>query len=167
MGIFKSNAAKGAMKAAQAAYLKAKKGNPDSREDRSLKIRIALRSRAHLDKTFIDGAKKTEVFQDAMMQAIAAESDKPSPPKANPYQLVKTVNGEVFAYVPQAFVDQMFALGGNYQTMQVNAESAIEAAQIIADQVYDDLGLDDTFEALSFLREEVSGDKSAGGPSSD
>ena len=159
MGIFKSNAAKGAMKAAQAAYIKAKKGNPESREDRSLKVRIALRSRAHLDKTFIDGAKKTEIFQEAMMQAIASESDKPTPPKGNPYQLVKTVNGEVFAYVPQAFVDEMFALGGRYQTMQLNAEGAVEAAQIIADRVYDDLGLDDTFEALGFLREELSGEK--------
>ena len=161
MGIFKSNAAKGAMKAAQAAYLKAKKGNPESREDRSLKVRIALRSRAHLDKTFIDGAKKTEIFQEAMMQAIASESEKPTPPKGNPYQLVKTVNGEVFAYVPQAFVDEMFSLGGRYQTMQLNAEGAVEAAQIIADRVYDDLGLDDSFEALGFLREELSGEKTS------
>ena len=161
MGIFKSNAAKGAMKAAQAAYLKAKKGNPESREDRSLKVRIALRSRAHLDKTFIDGAKKTEIFQEAMMQAIASESEKPSPPKGNPYQLVKTVNGEVFAYIPQAFVDEMFFLGGKYQTMQLNAEGAVEAAQIIADRVYDDLGLDDSFEALVFLREERCGEKSS------
>jgi len=159
MGIFKSNAAKGAMKAAQAAYLKAKKGNPQSREDRSLKVRIALRSRAHLDKTFIDGAKKTEIFQEAMMQAIASESEKPNPPKGNPYQLVKTVNGEVFAYIPQSFVDEMFLLGGKYQTMQLNAEGAVEAAQIIANRVYDDLGLDDTFEALGFLREELSGEK--------
>ena len=112
-----------------------------------------------MDKTFIDGAKKTEIFQDAMMQAIASESEKPNPPKGNPYQLVKTVNGEVFAYVPQSFVDEMFGLGGKYQTMQLNAEGAVEAAQIIADRVYDDLGLDDTFEALGFLREELSGEK--------
>ena len=158
MGIFKGAAAKGAMKAAQAAYLKAKKGNPDSREDRSLKIRIALRSRAHLDKTFIEGAKKTEIFQDAMMQAIAAESEKPTAPKAISCQLVKTVNGEVFAYVPQSFVEEMFSVGGQYQTMRIGAEGAIEQAQAIADRVYADLGLDDTFEALGFLREEVSGE---------
>ena len=41
--------------------------------------------------------------------------------------------------------------------MQLNAEGAVEAAQTIADRVYDDLGLDD-FEAL-ILREELSGEQ--------
>ncbi len=154
MGIFKGNAAKGAMKAAKNAYLKAKDSDPLSREGRSLKVRIALRSRALLDKAFVEGARKTEVYQDQMMKAIAQEIEKPPLPKANPFHLVKTVNGEVFAYVPQSFVDEIFTLGGQYQTMQINAESAIEAAQLIADRMYEDLDLDESFEALGFLREE-------------
>ena len=89
-----------------------------------------------------------------MMKAIAQEIEKPPPPRANPFQLVKTVNGEVFAYVPQSFVDEIFTLGGQYQTMQINAESAIEAAQLIADRMYEDLVLEESFEALGFLREE-------------
>ncbi len=162
MPIFKGNAAKGAMKAAKNAYLKAKDGNPLSREDRSLKVRIALRARAMLDKTFVEGAKKTEQFQETMMQAIAKESEKPTAPKGSPFQLVKTVNGEVFSYVPQSFVDDMFNLGGKYQTMQISADAAIEQGQMIADRLYDDLGLDDSFEALGFLREEQSGESKTG-----
>ena len=38
--------------------------------------------------------------------------------------------------------------------MQINAEAAIEAAQLIADRMYEDLELDESFEALGFLREE-------------
>lgn len=154
MGIFKGNAAKGAMKAAKNAYLKAKEGDPISREGRSLKVRIALRSRALLDKAFVEGAKRTEIYQEQMMKAIAQEIEKPALPKANPFQLVKTVNGEVFAYVPQNFVDEVFTLGGQYQTMQITAESAIETAQLIANRMYEDIGIEDTFEALGFLREE-------------
>ncbi len=154
MGIFRGNAAKGAMKAAKNAYLKAKESNPQSREGRSLKVRIALRSRALLDKAFVEGARKTEIYQNQMMKAIAQETEKPPLPRANPFQLVKTVNGEVFAYVPQNFVDEIFTLGGQYQTMQINAESAIETAQMIADRMYEELGVEDTFEALGFLREE-------------
>ena len=154
MGIFRGNAAKGAMKAAKNAYLKAKNSDPLSREGRSLKVRIALRSRALLDKAFVEGARKTEIYQEQMMKAIAQEMEKPPPPRANPFQLVKTVNGEVFAYVPQSFVDEIFTLGGQYQTMQINAESAIEAAQLIADRMYEDLVLEESFEALGFLREE-------------
>ena len=154
MGIFKGNAAKGAMKAAKNAYLKAKDSDPISREGRSLKVRIALRSRALLDKAFVEGAKRTELYQEQMMKAIAQEIEKPAQPKANPFQLVKTVNGEVFAYVPQNFVDEIFTLGGQYQTMQINAESAIETAQLIANRMYEDIGIEETFEALGFLREE-------------
>ena len=154
MGIFRGNAAKGAMKAAKNAYLKAKDSDPVSREGRSLKVRIALRSRALLDKAFVEGAKKTEIYQERMMKAIAQELEKPPAPRANPFQLVKTVNGEVFAYVPQSFVDEIFTLGGQYQTMQITAESAIETAQLIANRMYDDLGIEDSFEALGFLREE-------------
>ena len=88
------------------------------------------------------------------MKAIAQELEKPPAPRANPFQLVKTVNGEVFAYVPQSFVDEIFTLGGQYQTMQITAESAIETAQLIANRMYDDLGIEDSFEALGFLREE-------------
>ena len=38
--------------------------------------------------------------------------------------------------------------------MQITAESAIETAQLIANRMYDDLGIEDSFEALGFLREE-------------
>ena len=52
----------------------------DTREIRSYKIKIALRARAHLDKTFIEGAEKIAKHSEACLKAVAAGVDKPEPP---------------------------------------------------------------------------------------
>ena len=40
----------------------------DTREIRSYKIKIALRARAHLDKTFIEGAEKIAKHSEACLK---------------------------------------------------------------------------------------------------
>ena len=58
LSIFKNKAAKAAMAAAKNDYVKAAELNDDSRTTRAYKVRIGIRCRSHIDKVFIEAAKK-------------------------------------------------------------------------------------------------------------
>jgi hypothetical protein len=50
----------------------------------------------------------------------------------------------------------MFTIGAKYQMEEITAEQAIEIAQGVADRISEQLKLDKPFEALNFLREQLS-----------
>ena len=156
LSLFKNRAVKAAMRQAKDEYIKAATFDNESREARTYKIRIGIRCRANLDKVFIDGAKKTEIFQKKCMTAVARGIDKPTPPAANPFQTVKTISGQIYTYVPEEFAESVFSLGAMYQTMQIDAYKAITLAQEVADRMSFDLGLEEPIIALQFLRDEMS-----------
>jgi hypothetical protein len=155
LSIFKDRAAKTAQLQAKNEYIKAASLSNDSREGRTYKIRIGIRCRAHLDKVFIEGAKKTESYQERCSAAVAKGTDKPAPPKPAIFQKAKTVSGEIFTYVPEEFAQQIFTLGAMYQTVQIDASKAITLAQEVAERVSYDLGLEEPFISLQFLRDEI------------
>lgn len=129
----------------------------DSREARSARARMGLLCRAHLDKTFIDGAEQTAVFQAAMARALIQGKDKPAEPVAPEFQRIKSGGRDLWVYVPQEYADQAFALGGRYQKTELSAEQAIVEMQNVADQIFlMELKLEQSFEVLQFLREELS-----------
>ncbi|MGA1728529.1 MAG: hypothetical protein ACO38U_09740, partial [Burkholderiaceae bacterium] len=70
----------------------------DGRAEVAARIRMGLRCRAVLDKTFIDGAEKTADFTEKSMMAIASGDDKPPAPTPSSFQTIKSVNGEIIAY---------------------------------------------------------------------
>lgn len=144
------------MRQAKEEYIKAATLSSDSREVRSYKIRMGIRCRANLDKVFVEGARKTEIFQEKCMAAVAKGAEKPEPPKASPFQVVKTINGQTYTYVPEEFAQAVFDLGAMYQTMQIDAYKAITLAQETAAKVSLDIGLDEPFITLQFLRDELS-----------
>jgi len=150
------SAQKEEMLKAKQAYEQAVEAQGDSREIRALRIRIALRCRAVIDKTFIEGAEKTAEHAEASMLAIAADEEKPPAPKPAAFQTIKSVNGDILAYVPLNFAEEMFTIGAKYQMEEITAEQAIEFAQGVADRISEKLKLDKPFEALNFLREQLS-----------
>ena len=150
------NAQKEEMLKAKQAYEQAVESEGDSREIRALRIRVALRCRAVLDKTFIGGAEKTAEHAEASMLAIAADEEKPPAPKPSSFQTIKSVNGDILAYVPLPFAEEMFTIGAKYQLEEITAEQAIEFAQGVAERISEQLKLDKPFEALNFLREQLS-----------
>jgi hypothetical protein len=156
MPIFGKSDAQDERRRAKSEYESVKELTGDSRNARSARIRAGLRARAHIDKTFIDGAERANAYNDACMIAIADGKDKPPPPKASAYQRIPSVNGQVLTYVPMEFAEEAFKLGARYQLMEITAQQAIELVQGVADRVGYDLGLDETFEALGFLREEIA-----------
>jgi hypothetical protein len=127
------------------------------RDSRSARIRMVLLCRAHLDKTFVEGAEKTAVYEEEVMQAIVAGSEKPPAPQAAEFQQVASVSGDkVWVYLPSEYAEIAFALGGSYQRTDLSAEQAIEAMQGLANQIFStELGIDDPFLVLQFLRDEI------------
>ena len=130
----------------------------DGRTARSLRIRMGLLTRAHIDKTFIDGAEKMALYQDVMMAALAAGESLPPEPQFTVFQLVDTSGGKaVWVYLPEEYVEQIFQLGMRYQRMDITAQTAVDAVQNVLDQICRfEFKLDEPLTGLQFLRDELA-----------
>ena len=131
----------------------------DRRVDRPLRSRIAFRTRSHIDQTFIEGAKKAEIYDHLCLQAIAKGEAKPDEPEPALFKVIKTNTGNFFAYLPKESARKIFLLGGLYQTMEISGESAIEKVQVIADGLWEELGVAQNIECLRFLAAELGLDE--------
>lgn len=156
--LFKSKTA-AAQKQAKADYIRAAELKGDSREVRAFKMRIALRCRAHVDNVFIEGAKKTAQFQDSAMLLASQGKEKPEPPKPSLFHSAKGLNGKIYTYLPPEFSEEIFNIGAMYQTTKIDAFQAIKLTQEVAEKISFDLGLEEPFSALQFLRDELMGDE--------
>ncbi len=144
------------MKKAKAAYEKVISLTSDSREANSMKSRMGLLCRAHVDKTFVAGAEQTAIWQEKMAVALAKQESLPESPQPSRFQKIKAGETEVYVYLPEEFVRDIFALGAKYQQTQISAQQAINAVQNIVNQLCRyELGLQEPFQALTFLREEL------------
>jgi|TARA_B110000285_G_C14943894_1_gene523377 hypothetical protein len=117
----------------------------DSRDKRGLRIRQAVRVRAVIDKIFVEGTSAAAGYDEARMMALASGEKIPELPKASVNTCFKTVNtasGPAMAYLPLDHATGVFAVGLAYQTDKIDKDAAIDAVQEIANQVGDQLGLD-------------------------
>ena len=105
-------------------------------KNRAFKMKIAHRTRAHIDLTFIEGAQKLGKFHQANLNAIAKQLEGPERPSYTPFQKIKTLDSEVVAYLPNFEAQQIFDLGGKYQIQQINVSEALTAVQSIADTIF-------------------------------
>jgi len=143
---------------AQALFEKITASKADTREARSARIRMGLLCRAHLDKTFIDGAQRTAVFHEKLALATINNTEKPEKPEFNLFQQVKSGDKEIWVYLPEEYAQETFNIGVSYQKTDIDAQAAIDRVQQIADQIcLYELKLDTPFEVLQFLRDEISG----------
>ena len=142
---------------AVAAFEKVAGLTSDGHEARSMRLRMGMLCRAHLDKTFIAGAQQQEAYELACALAIQQAKPQPDPPQAVLFQKVKSATGEVQVYLPKELADEAFAIGMLYQRTELTAEQAITAAQRLADRIsFDILKLTTPFVALQFLRDELA-----------
>ena len=126
---------------------------------RRIRSRVALRCKALLDKTFVDGAQRTERHEQAVIVAINNGKPQPEAPKARSFGTVPAFDHEVMAFLPQEFADRAFDLGRRYQRVEIDAKQAIDYMQALADEVCATLQVDPTFEALRFLRDEIAAEE--------
>ena len=68
---------------AREAYEKVASLRSDSREARSARLRMGLLCRAHIDKTFIDGAEQMADWQELANAAVARGQELPPAPEAD------------------------------------------------------------------------------------
>ena len=145
------------MQRAVAAYEKVVSLGSDSRDARSLRLRMGLICRAHLDKTFVAGAEQTAAWQELARVALIAGKPLPEVPVPSKFQQISTGDTEICAYLPEEYVVEAFALGSRYQKMDISAPKAIDAMQALANQLSRyELRLPEPFQVLDFLRQELA-----------
>jgi len=145
------------LRRAREAYEKVSTTEGDSDQLRGARVRMALMCRAHLDKTFVDGAQQTARYQEQLAQSIAQGKEAPDAPEPSCYQRVKAVSGYVRVYLPMEFSQEAFRLGAAYQRMDIDAGQAIKSMQDLGDHLFAfELKLTENFQMLQFLRDEIA-----------
>ena len=152
--VFFSKSSKDIEEQAQADFEEAKREKL-SEKNRAFKMKIAHRTRAHIDLTFIEGAQKLGKYHQANLNAIAQQLEGPERPSYTPFQKIKTLDSEVIAYLPNFEAQQIFDLGGKYQIQQINVSEALTAVQSIADTIFHDFDISVSLSTLGFLRDEI------------
>lgn len=128
----------------------------ESREARSMRMRVGLLCRTFLDKTFVAGAEQTEAYEVSCALAITQAKPRPEPPVTTEYQSVLSTSGPVTVYLPMEYAQEAFDLGAKYQKTDLSAEQAISAMQTMADRLFlQEIKMDQPLQVLQFLREEV------------
>ena len=130
-------------------------GNGDSRKIKTKRITVALRCRAVIDKTFVEGAELYKKYSVSKLKAIWDQVPVPPTPKASPYQTIRSINGEIIGYIPQEYATRVFEIAGNYQTEEISIETAIRQTQFVAEEISKTLFLEESFKTLNFLRDEL------------
>lgn len=155
--IFRKPAEEDERERAVALYDKVVSLTTDTHEARSMRLRVGMLCKAHLDKTFVAGAQQTEAFEVASALAVTQGKNRPEPPVAPLFQTINSSSGSVCVYIPKEFAEEAFAIGALYQKTELTAEQAIEAMQRLADRIsFDALKLNSPFVALQFLRDELA-----------
>jgi hypothetical protein len=134
---------------------------------RRIRSRVALRCKALLDKTFVEGAQRTERHEQAVIVAINEGKPQPEAPKARSFGTVPAFDHEVMAFLPQEVADRAFDLGRRYQRVEIDAKQAVDYMQALADELCATLQVDPPFEALRFLRDELAEEEGEGGEDSE
>jgi hypothetical protein len=156
-GLFSRNKPVDDMRRAKAAYEKVGSLKSVSHDARSLRLRMGLICRAHLDKTFVAGAEQTAIWEARARAALIEGLPLPEAPKPSQFQKIRSGDTEIYAYLPEEFVKEAFALGSRYQRTELSAAKAIDAMQALAQQIsYYELRLPEPFQVLDFLREELA-----------
>ncbi len=154
MALFGKQQSRENRETAKAEFEKACELSGDNREIRAMRMRIGLRARAHIDKSFIEGAEKTAVYDEACLRAVAAGREKPPPPNVTLYQKVKSATGEIITYIPEEIAEEAFKIGAKYQLTEIEAKPAIDLVQNLANSISYQLHLEEPLVAVYFLREE-------------
>ena len=89
----------------------------DSHLSTVFRTRIALRSRTHLDKAFLLGAKIELKYQADAKKALKAGKPLPERQTQDGYQVLKTSNGAIISYVNPELVQKLVTSVGNIRKL--------------------------------------------------
>ena len=158
LNFFRKQSLQDLQKQARSDYEKVSTTVSNSSELAVLRLKISSLCKAHIDKTFIDGAESTRIWQDACALSLTQGTASPNPPLPKSYHLVKMASSDdkIWTWIPESYTQEIFNLGKKYQLMAITADTAIDQTQKIADNICkNDLKLDNSFTVLQFLRDEL------------
>lgn len=155
MSLFKGIKQSKERQKAKAFYESAPNLPAGTRETRKLRSVLGNRITAFIDMTFIDGARRTEAYLEAMNAQGKGAVDKPSAPC---YREVRTVGGTVWVYLPQSYCDQYFTLGSKYQQSIITPSTVFEISDTLALEISEALLLDHQITPLQFLTSSTGSD---------
>jgi hypothetical protein len=150
MSLFKGIKQSKERQKAKAFYESAANLPAGTRETRKLRSVLGNRTAAFIDMTFIDGARRTEAYIEAMNAQGKESAEKPSAPC---YREVRTVGGTVWVYLPQSYCDQYFILGSKYQQSIITPATVFEISDTLAHEISEALMLDHQITPLQFLND--------------
>ena len=127
----------------------------DTRKEHAYRMRIGLRARSHIDKLFVDGAKKAEKYNETVMLNISQGKKAPAAPTTNEYMKLVSASGVVWSYLPEEYAQLVFKYGMQYQSVAITGLKAIDCVQKVSNAVAIELKLDKPLIALEFLREQM------------
>ena len=128
----------------------------DTRKEHAYRMRIGLRARSHIDKLFVDGAKKAEKYNETVMLNISQGKKAPAAPTTNEYMKLVSASGLVWSYLPEEYAQLVFKYGMQYQSVAITGLKAIDCVQKVSNAVAIELKLDKPLIALEFLREQMT-----------
>jgi hypothetical protein len=128
----------------------------DTRKEHAYRMRIGLRARSHIDKLFVDGAKKAEKYNETVMLNISQGKKAPAAPTTNEYMKLVSASGVVWSYLPEEYAQLVFKYGMQYQSVAITGLKAIDCVQKVSNAVAIELKLDKPLIALEFLREQMT-----------
>ncbi len=128
----------------------------DTRKEHAYRMRIGLRARSHIDKLFVDGAKKAEKYNETVMLNISQGKKAPAAPTTNEYMKLVSASGVVWSYLPEEYAQLVFKYGMQYQSVAITGPKAIDCVQKVSNAVAIELKLDKPLIALEFLREQMT-----------
>ena len=128
----------------------------DTRKEHAYRMRIGLRARSHIDKLFVDGAKKAEKYNETVMLNISQGKKAPAAPTTTEYMKLVSASGEVWSYLPEQYAQLVFKYGMQYQSVAITGPKAINCVQKVSNAVAIELKLDKPLIALEFLREQLT-----------
>ena len=128
----------------------------DTRKEHAYRMRIGLRARSHIDKLFVDGAKKAEKYNETVMLNISQGKKAPAAPITSEYMKLVSASGVVWSYLPEEYAQLVFKYGMQYQSVAITGLKAIDCVQKVSNAVAIELKLDKPLIALEFLREQMT-----------
>ena len=145
------------MRKAQELFEKIISSQSDSREIRSLRVRMGLLCRAHLGKSFVSGAEQMAAWHELDTLAVAHGKERPAVPEPSVFQKIKAGENEIYVYLPEEYAHEAYSLGARYQRSEILALEAIDRMQGLANQIsHYELKLTEPFKVLQFLRDELA-----------
>jgi NAD+--asparagine ADP-ribosyltransferase len=123
-----------------------------------LRNRLALRSKANVEKTFIDAAKNVEIYQKIRLEASLTNNNlELTPPKIETsYQILQTDKGLIVSYIPFEYAEEVFKIGASYQNSELSVDQSKKKIENIFNRICKELNIYKEIPILEFLDDNAS-----------